>query len=130
MNEVKQPKKPLAYYYFVVLLCVMLFNFLLMPMLAAQQVKEVDYGTFMAMTEEKNIGQVDIQDNQIVFTDKEGTNIYKTGLMEDPGRTERLYEAGAVFSSEIVEEASPFLSILLTWVLPMVIFIALGQFLT
>ena len=130
MNEVKQPKKPLAYYYFVVLLCVMLFNFLLMPMLAARQVKEVDYGTFMAMTEEKNIGQVDIQENQIVFTDKEGTNIYKTGLMEDPGRTERLYEAGAVFSSEIVEEASPFLSILLTWVLPMVIFIALGQFLT
>ena len=130
MNEVKQPKKPLAYYYFVVLLCVMLFNFLLMPMLAARQVKEVDYGTFMTMTEEKNIGQVDIQDNQIVFTDKEGTKIYKTGLMEDPGRTERLYEAGAVFSSEIVEEASPFLSILLTWVLPMVIFIALGQFLT
>ena len=130
MNEVKQPKKPLAYYYFIVLLVIMLFNFLLMPKLIEQQILEVDYGTFMAMTEEKNIGQVDIQDNQIVFTDKEGTKIYKTGLMEDPGRTERLYEAGAVFSSEIVEETSPFLSILLTWVLPMVIFIALGQFLT
>ena len=130
MNEVKQPKKPLAYYYFIVLLVIMLFNFLLMPKLIEQQILEVDYGTFMAMTEEKNIGQVDIQDNQIVFTDKEGTKIYKTGLMEDPGRTERLYEAGAVFSSEIVEESSPFLSILLTWVLPMVIFIALGQFLT
>ena len=130
MNEVKQPKKPLAYYYFIVLLVIMLFNFLLMPKLIEQQILEVDYGTFMAMTEEKNIGQVDIQDNQIVFTDKEGTKIYKTGLMEDPGRTERLYKAGAVFSSEIVEETSPFLSILLTWVLPMVIFIALGQFLT
>ena len=130
MNEVKQPKKPLAYYYFIVLLVIMLFNFLLMPKLIERQILEVDYGTFMAMTEEKNIGQVDIQDNQIVFTDKEGTKIYKTGLMEDPGRTERLYEAGAVFSSEIVEETSPFLSILLTWVLPMVIFIALGQFLT
>ena len=130
MNEVKQPKKPLAYYYFIVLLIIMLFNFLLMPKLIERQILEVDYGTFMAMTEEKNIGQVDIQDNQIVFTDKEGTKIYKTGLMEDPGRTERLYEAGAVFSSQIVEETSPFLSILLTWVLPMVIFIALGQFLT
>ena len=130
MNEVKQPKKPLAYYYFIVLLVIMLFNFLLMPKLIERQILEVDYGTFMAMTEEKNIGQVDIQDNQIVFTDKEGTKIYKTGMMEDPGRTERLYEAGAVFSSQIVEETSPFLSILLTWVLPMVIFIALGQFLT
>ncbi|MGN1028100.1 MAG: ATP-dependent zinc metalloprotease FtsH [Faecousia sp.] len=130
MNEVKKPKKPLAYYYFIVLLVIMLFNFLLMPKLIERQILEVDYGTFMTMTEEKNIGQVDIQDNQIVFTDKEGTKIFKTGLMEDPGRTERLYEAGAVFSSEIVEETSPFLSILLTWVLPMVIFIALGQFLT
>ena len=130
MNEVKQPKKPLAYYYFIVLLVIMLFNFLLMPKLIERQILEVDYGTFMTMTEEKNIGQVDIQDNQIVFTDKEGTKIFKTGLMEDPGRTERLYEAGAVFSSQIVEETSPFLSILLTWVLPMVVFIALGQFLT
>ena len=130
MNEVKQPKKPLAYYYFIVLLVIMLFNFLLMPKLIERQILEVDYGTFMTMTEEKNIGQVDIQDNQIVFTDKEGTKIFKTGLMEDPGRTERLYEAGAVFSSEIVEETSPFLSILLTWILPMVVFIALGQFLT
>ena len=130
MNEVKQPKKPLAYYYFIVLLVIMLFNFLLMPKLIERQILEVDYGTFMTMTEEKNIGQVDIQDNQIVFTDKEGTKIFKTGLMEDPGRTERLYEAGAVFSSEIVEETSPFLSILLTWVLPMVIFISLGQFMT
>ena len=130
MNEVKQPKKPLAYYYFIVLICVMLFNWLLMPRILEQQIQQVDYGTFMTMTEEGNIGQVDIQSNQIVFTDKENTKIYKTGLMDDPGRTERLHAAGAVFSSEIIEEASPLISILLSWVLPMVLFIALGQFLT
>ena len=130
MNEVKQPKKPLAYYYFIVLICVMLFNWLLMPRILEQQIQQVDYGTFMTMTEEGNIGQVDIQPNQIVFTDKENTKIYKTGLMDDPGRTERLHAAGAVFSSEIIEEASPLISILLSWVLPMVLFIALGQFLT
>ena len=130
MNEVKQPKKPLAYYYFIVLICVMLFNWLLMPRILERQIQQVDYGTFMTMTEEGNIGQVDIQSNQIVFTDKENTKIYKTGLMDDPGRTERLHAAGAVFSSEIIEEASPLISILLSWVLPMVLFIALGQFLT
>ena len=130
MNEVKQPKKPLAYYYFIVLICVMLFNWLLMPRILEQQIQQVDYGTFMTMTEEGNIGQVDIQSNQIVFTDKDNTKIYKTGLMDDPGRTERLHAAGAVFSSEIIEEASPLISILLSWVLPMVLFIALGQFLT
>ena len=130
MNEVKRPKKPLAYYYFIVLICVMLFNWLLMPRILEQQIQQVDYGTFMTMTEEGNIGQVDIQSNQIVFTDKENTKIYKTGLMDDPGRTERLHAAGAVFSSEIIEEASPLISILLSWVLPMVLFIALGQFLT
>ena len=130
MNEVKQPKKPLAYYYFIVLICVMLFNWLLMPRILEQQIQQVDYGTFMTMTEEGNIGQVDIQSNQIVFTDKENTKIYNTGLMDDPGRTERLHAAGAVFSSEIIEEASPLISILLSWVLPMVLFIALGQFLT
>ena len=130
MNEVKQPKKPLAYYYFIVLICVMLFNWLLMPKILERQIQQVDYGTFMTMTEEGNIGQVDIQSNQIVFTDKENTKIYKTGLMDDPGRTERLHAAGAVFSSEIIEEASPLISILLSWVLPMVLFIALGQFLT
>ncbi len=130
MNEVKRPKKPLIYYYCVVMLILMLFNFLAMPWLMERQIKEVDYGTFMTMTEEKNIGQVDIQNNQIVFTDREGKQIYKTGLMEDPGRTERLYEAGAVFSSEIVEETSPLLSFLLSWILPIVFFIGLGQFMT
>ncbi len=130
MQEVKKPRKPLIFYYTIALVILLLFNLLAMPYINAYQVKEVDYGTFMSMTEEQNIGKVEVMDNQIVFTDKEGTKIFKTGLMEDPGRTERLYEAGAVFSSEIVEETSPFLSILLTWVLPMVVFIALGQFLT
>ncbi len=129
MNEVKQPKKPLIYYYFVVLLVIMLFNWLVMPRILERQIQQVDYGTFMTMTEEGDIGQVDIQSNQIVFTDKENTKIFKTGLMDDPGRTERLHAAGAVFSSEIIEEASPFLTILVSWVLPMAIFIFLGQFL-
>ena len=130
MNEVKKPKKPLISYYFIVLLVMMLFNWLVMPRILERQIQQVDYGTFMTMTEEGNIGQVDIQSNQIVFTDKENTKIFKTGLMDDPGRTERLHAAGAVFSSEIIEEASPLLSILLSWVLPMVLFVALGQFMT
>ena len=130
MNEVKKPKKPLISYYFIVLLVMMLFNWLVMPRILERQIQQVDYGTFMTMTEEGNIGQVDIQSNQIVFTDKENTKIFKTGLMDDPGRTERLHAAGAVFSSEIIEEASPLLSILLSWVLPMVLFVAIGQFMT
>ena len=127
MNEVKRPKKPLIYYYIIVMSLVSMFNLLIMPQLAELQVKEVDYGTFMTMTEERSIGEVDIQDNQIVFTNKEKTQVYKTGLVEDPNRTERLYAAGAVFSSEIVEETSPILSMLMTWVLPMGIFIFIGQ---
>lgn len=130
MNEVKKPKKPLIYYYFIALLIIMLFNLLLMPRMLERQIRETDYGTFMTMTEEKNIGRVQIQDNQIIFTDKEERTIYKTGLMNDPGLVERLKESGAVFSSEIIEETSPLLSILLTWIMPMVIFIALGQFLS
>ena len=130
MNEVKKPKKPLIYYYSLVLLVLMLFNFLAMPAIMERQIKEVDYGTFMTMTEEKNIGQVDIQDNQIIFTDKEGTQIYKTGILEDPNRVDRLHEAGAQFSAEIVEETSPLLSFLLSWILPMVLFIGIGQFLS
>lgn len=130
MNEVKKPKKPLIYYYFIALLIIMLFNLLLMPKMLERQIRETDYGTFMTMTEEKNIGRVQIQDNQIIFTDKEERTIYKTGLMNDPGLVERLKESGAVFSSEIIEETSPLLSIFLTWIMPMVIFIALGQFLS
>ena len=130
MNEVKRPKKPLIYYYFIVLMVVMLFNLLLMPQILERQIRETDYGTFMSMTEEQNIGRVQIQDNQIIFTDKDETTVYKTGLMDDPGLVERLKDSGAVFSSEIIEEASPVLSFLLTWILPLVIFIAFGQFLS
>ena len=130
MNEVKKPKKSIISYYIIVLLVMMLFNWLVMPWILQRQIQQVDYGTFMTMTEEGNIGQVDIQSNQIVFTDKEGTKIFKSGLMDDPGRTERLHKAGAVFSSEIIEEASPLLSILLYWILPLVIFIGIGQLMT
>ena len=130
MNEVKKPKKPLAYYYFVVLLCVMLFNLLVMPRILERQIRETDYGTFMTMAEEQNIGMVQVQDNQILFTDKEGTAVYKTGLMYDPGLVDRLKDSGAIFSSEIIEETSPLLSVLLTWILPMVVFVVLGQFMS
>ena len=130
MNEVKQPKKPLAYYYGIVLVLLLLFNLLVMPMITNAQIKEVDYGTFMSMTEKKEIGRVEIEDNQILFTNKDESQIYKTGLMDDPERTQRLYDAGAQFSSEIVEETSPLLSALLSFVLPLVIFIGLGQILS
>ena len=130
MNEVKQPKKPLAYYYGIVLLLLLVFNWLVMPMIANAKIKEVDYGTFMSMTEEKNIGRVEIEDNQILFTNKDDTQVFKTGLMEDPDRTQRLYDAGAKFSSEIVEETSPFLTALLTFVLPLILFAVLGQILS
>ena len=130
MNEVKQPKKPLAYYYGIVLVVLLLFNLLVMPTITNAQIKEVDYGTFMSMTEKKEIGRVEIEDNQILFTNKDETQIYKTGIMDDPDRTQRLYDAGAQFSSEIVEETSPLLSALLSFVLPLVIFIGLGQILS
>ena len=130
MNEVKKPKKPLIFYYGIVLLVILLFNLIAVPWIAERQIKEVDYGTFMTMTEENNIGQVDIQNNRIVFTDKDTKQLYKTGLMDDPGLLERLHSSDAVFSSEIIEETSPFLSFLLTWILPLVIFIGLGQLMT
>ncbi len=127
MNEVKSPKKPLLYYYGIVLLVLMLFNFLAMPWLAQRQVREVDYGTFMTMTEEGQIGQVKVQENQILFTDKDSGQIYKTGVMDDPDLIYRLKDSGAVFASEIVEQMSPFLSFLLSWLLPILIFVGLGQ---
>lgn len=130
MNEVKQPKKPLLYYYGIVLLILMLFNFLAAPYLAQRQIKEVDYGTFMTMTENKEIGQVEIESNQILFTSKDNKTIYKTGVMDDPGRTQRLYDSGASFSSEIVEQMSPMASFLTSWVLPILIFWGLGQFMS
>ena len=128
MNEVKTPKKPLIYYYTIAMLVLLLMNLLVTPLLQQMRIKEVDYGTFMTMTENKEIGEVEIEENRILFTDKDGKTIYQTGLMDDPGRTERLYASGAKFSSEIVQEMSPLLSFLLTWILPIVIFTALGQF--
>ena len=129
MKEVKSPKKPLIYYYAIVLLVLMVFNSLILPLIAKRQIKEVDYGTFMTMTEKGEIGKVEIESNQILFTDKDGETIYKTGVMNDPGLTERLHASGAEFASEIVEEASPLMSFLLTWILPVVFFVALGQLL-
>ena len=128
MKEVKTPKKPLAIYYAIVLLVLMLLNFVLVPWMSERQVKEVDYGTFMSMTEDKDIGRVDVESNQIIFTDKDEKQIYKTGLMNDPDLTQRLYDAGAEFSSEIVEQASPLLSFLLSFVLPIALFVWLGNF--
>ena len=128
MNEVKAPKKPLIYYYCIVMLVLLLMNLFIAPLLRQARIKEVDYGTFMSMTENKEIGEVEIEDNRILFTDKEGKTIYQTGLMDDPGRTERLYASGAKFSSEIVQEMSPLLSFLFTWILPILLFMALGQF--
>ena len=128
MKEVKPSKKPLAIYYAIVLVVLLVLNFVFVPWLSERQVKEVDYGTFMSMTEDKNIGRVDIESNQIIFTDKEEKQIYKTGLMNDPNLTERLYDAGATFSSEIVEQASPLVSFLVSFVLPIAIFVALGNY--
>ena len=128
MQEIKEPnKKPFIFYYLIVLLAIFLINSLLVPRIAERAVKEVDYTTFMQMTYDGQIGYVQIEDNQIVFTDKQEEKIYKTGLVYDPGLTDRLYDNGAKFSSEIVEEMSPFLSIFLSWLLPMFIFILLGQ---
>ena len=127
MKEVKTPRKPLAIYYALVLLMLLLLNFVLLPWMEERQIKEVDYGTFMTMTEEKDIGRVDIESNQIIFTDKDETQVYKTGLMNDTGLTERLYDAGATFSSEIVEQSSPVLSFLIWFVLPIILFSAIGN---
>ena len=127
MKEVKTPRKPLAIYYALVLLMLLLLNLVLLPWMEERQIKEVDYGTFMTMTEEKNIGRVDIESNQIIFTDKDETQVYKTGLMNDTGLTQRLYDAGATFSSEIVEQSSPVLSFLIWFVLPIILFSAIGN---
>ena len=127
MKEVKPPKKPLIYYYGVALVVLLLINFLLVPLVARHAVQEVDYGTFMTMTENKEIGQVEVEDNQIIFTNKDGSKVYKTGPMNDPDLTQRLYDAGAEFTRDIVEQTSPLLSVVLTWVLPIVLFVAVGQ---
>ena len=127
MKEVKPPRKPLFYYYGIALVVLLLINFLLVPLVARHAVQEVDYGTFMTMTENKEIGKVEVEDNQIIFTNKDGSKIYKTGPMNDPDLTQRLYDAGAEFTRDIVEQTLPLLSVVLTWVLPIVLFIAVGQ---
>jgi cell division protease FtsH len=127
MNEVKNPKKSIFAFYIIVAIIIVLFNFTVLPWLAQRQIRETDYGTFITMAENKKIGEVQIQSNQILFTDKNSNQVYKTGLMDDPDLVNRLTESGAVFSSEIVEETSPFLSIFLSWILPMIIFFGIGQ---
>lgn len=129
MNEVKKPGKPLIYYYTIVILCLLLFNALAMPRIMEHQIKKVDYNTFISMTESGDIGRVEIQeqDNVLLFTDKEETQIYKTAMVNDPDLTKRLYESGASFYGEEIEQMSPVLSFLLSWILPMVIFIGIGQ---
>lgn len=130
MKEVKPPKKPLIYYYGIVLIIIFLFNILITPMLMRGQVIEVDYGTFMNMMEEKDIGSVQVEENQILFTDKENTMVYKTGVMNDPALTQRLYDSGAKFAKVIEEPMSPILTIFLTTVLPLLIFIGIGQYMS
>jgi cell division protease FtsH len=128
MENNKNAKKPLIYYYGIVLIVLMLFNFLLMPYMVSRQIVEVDYGTFMNEIEEGTLDIVQIQDNRILFTTKDSAIVYKTGLVDDPTLTQRLYDSGVTFSGEIVETASPFQSILLYWILPMAVFAIIGQF--
>ena len=130
MQEVKRPQKPLIYFYVAMILAILIFNCLVAPYLARKAIKDVDYGTFMTMTERDEIGKVQIQQNQIVFTDKDESAIYRTGVIEDPGLVERLHASGATFTSEIVEETSPLTSLLLSWLMPIGIFILLGQFMS
>ena len=130
MNEVKPPKKSLAYYYVIVLLILLLFNFLAMPYISRQQIQTVDYGTFKDMAQSQELGQVEIQEeeNRILFTDKDGANIYETGMVPDPNLEPMLYDSGAKYEGEIIQQTDPLISFLLTWILPIVIFVALGQY--
>ena len=129
MNEVKEPKKPIMFYYLIVMICLLLFNALAMPWLLERRIQNVGYNTFLSMTEEKNIGHVEIdnQENTITFTDKNNEAIYKTAMVEDPDLTQRLYEAGASFAGTEIKQASPLLSIFMTWILPLIIFVGIGQ---
>ena len=131
MNEVKKPKKPLISYYCIVLLILILFNSLAMPWLMEHQIKDVDYGTFIQMTEDGQVGRVNIkqQSNTIVFTDKEEKTIYQTAMVDDPDLTDRLYQAGVSFYGEEIKQTSPIISFLMTWILPLLIFGALGELL-
>ena len=129
MNEIKNPRKPLMYYYVIVLLVVFLFNALVMPMISNNRIVEATYDEFMTMTLEGQIGLVSIQENQIIFTDKEEKIVYRTGVADDPGRTQRLYDSGAKFTNEIVEETSPLLAFFLSWVMPILMFTLLARIL-
>ena len=130
MKEVKSPRKPLLYYYGIVLLIILLFNLLVTPLLTANQVTMVDYGTFMDMIDDKDIGTVQVEDTEILFTDRAGTNVYQTVPMEDPTLTERLHASGAEFARVLEEPVSPIWSFLLTFVLPILIFVGLGQYMS
>lgn len=132
MNEVRKPRKPLIFYYGIVILVIIVFNSFIMPWLVGQKIKEVDYGTFMSMIEEKNIGRVEISEseNKIVFTDRSGNEYYSTAMVDDADLTDRLYSSGAKFSGQVIEEPSFILNFLFTWVLPIVIFIAIGQYMS
>ncbi len=130
MQEVKRPKRPLIFYYVVMLLAILLFNCIVAPYLAGKAITDVDYGTFMTMTENGEIGKVQLQRNQILFTGREENKIYRTGVMDDPGLVDRLHASGVAFTSEIVEETSPLASLLLSWLLPIGLFTLLGQFMS
>ena len=132
MEQIKRPKKPLMFYYTVVLIVLILFNILAMPYIKEKQIKDVDYGTFISMTEKKEIKKVELQqqDNTILFTGKEGKTIYKTAMVDDPDLTKRLYEAGVSFYGEEIEQTSPILSAILSWVIPILIFVALGEYMS
>lgn len=127
MKEVKSPKKPLIYYYVVVIATILIFNMIVFPLLSNRMVTEVDYGTFISMTEEGNIGLVKVESNQIIFTNKDDSVVYRTGVMDDPNLTERLYHSGAKFAKNIETETSPFLSLLITGLLPFVFFMIIGR---
>ena len=130
MKEVKNPRKPLIYYYGIAVLVIFLFNLIVTPVLMNRQVKEVDYGTFMEMIDKKNIGKVEVDDSEILFTDKENETIYKTGAMNDPTLTQRLYDCGAKFSKDVDQTMSPLLSGILSFVVPLLIFFVLGQYMS
>ena len=130
MKEVKSPKKPLLYYYLIITAAILIFNLIFTPLLLREQVKDVDYGTFMSMIEKKEIGEVQVEDSEIIFTDKDNANIYSTGAMDDPTLTQRLYESGAKFTREVQQTTSPLVSFLLTTILPLLIFIGIGQYLS
>jgi len=129
MDEIKTPKKPLMLFYCAAMIILLILNLIAVPMYSTRKVEEVDYGTFMKMTEQEEIGKVEISSNKILFTDKDEEHIYETGLMDDAGLVERLYQSGATFTSPVIEEASPFLSFIVSWVLPILIFMFLGRYL-